>query len=83
MIQCVGSREPEHPYCSRMCCGAAVKNALKLKELRPEAKIFILYRDIRTYALKEIYYKQARDLGVQFIRYEPERKPEVAPTGTA
>jgi heterodisulfide reductase subunit A2 len=83
MIQCVGSREPEHPYCSRICCGAAVKNALKLKELRPDAKIFVLYRDMRTFAFKELYYKQARELGVQFLRYDPERKPEVAPAGEA
>jgi heterodisulfide reductase subunit A-like polyferredoxin len=79
MIQCVGSREPEHPYCSRVCCGEAIKNALTIKEMRPQARIFILYRDIRTYGFKEIYYKKARDLGVQFIRYEPERKPEVTP----
>ena len=81
MIQCVGSRSPEHPYCSRVCCGAAVQNALRLKEMRPRAQIFILYRDIRTYGLKEIYYKKARDLGVQFIRFEPERPPEVAADG--
>jgi heterodisulfide reductase subunit A-like polyferredoxin len=79
MIQCVGSREPEHQYCSRVCCGEAIKNAITIKEVRPQARIFILYRDIRTYGLKEIYYKKARDLGVQFIRYEPERKPEVTP----
>jgi heterodisulfide reductase subunit A-like polyferredoxin len=72
MIQCVGSRSSEHPYCSRVCCGAAVKNSLRLKEIRPQAKIFILYRDIHTYGLKEIYYKKARDLGVQFIRFEPD-----------
>jgi heterodisulfide reductase subunit A-like polyferredoxin len=80
MIQCVGSREPEHPYCSRVCCAEAIKNALTLKAMRPQARIFILYRDIRTYGFKEIYYKKARDLGVQFIRFEPERKPEVTPT---
>jgi heterodisulfide reductase subunit A-like polyferredoxin len=79
MIQCVGSRSPEHPYCSRVCCGEAIKNALKIKEIRPKARVFILYRDIRTYGLKEIYYKKARDLGVQFIRYEPEQKPAVIP----
>jgi heterodisulfide reductase subunit A-like polyferredoxin len=81
MIQCVGSREPDHPYCSRICCGAAVKNALKLKEMRPRAQVFILYRDMRTYGLKEIYYKKARELGVQFIRFEPERRPEVTAAG--
>ena len=80
MIQCVGSRSPEHQYCSRTCCGEAVKNAITLKELNPGAQVFILYRDIRTYGLKEIYYKKARDLGVQFVRFEPDRKPEVAAT---
>jgi heterodisulfide reductase subunit A-like polyferredoxin len=83
MIQCVGSRSPEHPYCSRVCCGEAIKNALKIKEIRPQARVFILYRDIRTYGLKEIYYKKARDLGVQFVRYEPERPPEAVPAGEA
>ncbi len=81
MIQCVGSREPEHPYCSRVCCGEAIKNAIRVKELNPRAEVTILYRDIRTYGLKELYYKKARDLGVQFVRYEPEQKPEVAPDG--
>ena len=81
MIQCVGSRSPEHPYCSRVCCGEAIKNALKIKEMRPQAQVVILYRDIRTYGLKEIYYKKARDLGVQFVRFEPERPPEVAAAG--
>ncbi len=81
MIQCVGSRSPEHPYCSRVCCGEAIKNAIKIKEIQPQAKVFILYRDIRTYGLKELYYKKARDLGVQFIRFEPERQPEVTADG--
>ena len=49
MIQCVGSRNEEHPYCSRICCGQAVKNALMLKERNPEATVYILYRDMRTY----------------------------------
>ena len=81
MVQCVGSREPENPYCSRLCCGSANKNAIKIKELRPKAQIFILYRDIRTFAFKEKFYKKARDLGVQFLRYEVDRKPEVATGG--
>ncbi len=81
MIQCVGSREPEHPYCSRQCCSKAVKNAIKIKETNPQAQVFILYRDIRTFGLKEIYYQKARELGVQFIRFDPERKPEVSAAG--
>jgi len=81
MIQCVGCREPEHPYCSRLCCGSAIKNALKIKELRPRAKVFILYRDIRTFAFKELYYRKAREVGVRFLRFEIDQKPRVEPAG--
>lgn len=77
MIQCVGSRDEERPYCSRVCCTAAVSNALKLKEITPEARITILYRDIRTFGTREILYRKAREQGVRFCRYEPEKKPEV------
>ncbi|MFH0788251.1 MAG: NAD(P)-binding protein [Pseudomonadota bacterium] len=77
MIQCVGSREEEHPYCSRVCCSTAVANALKVKEISPKTGVVILYRDMRTYAQKELYYKQAREAGVRFIRFEPESRPEV------
>jgi len=77
MIQCVSSRNEEHPYCSRICCSQAIKNALKLKEQNPGVNIYILYRDMRTYGLKEDYYRQAREKGIIFIRYDPETKPEV------
>jgi len=77
MIQCVGCRNDERPYCSRICCQEAVKNALKIKELRPEARVFVLYRDLRTYGLMEDHYAKAREQGVLFIRYTPERPPEV------
>jgi heterodisulfide reductase subunit A-like polyferredoxin len=77
MIQCVGSRDKERPNCSRTCCATAVKNALKIKELNPNANISILYRDVRTYGLAESYYAKAREEGIMFIRYEPEEKPEV------
>ena len=77
MIQCVGSRDEERPYCSRVCCSQAIKNALKLRELNPKLNIYILYRDMRSYGIKELYYKKAREEGVIFIRYEEESKPEV------
>jgi heterodisulfide reductase subunit A len=77
MIQCVGSRNDERPYCSRICCSEAIKNALKLKALRPELNVYVLYRDIRTYGFKEDYYEKARENGVLFIRYDPEREPRV------
>ena len=77
MIQCVGSRNDTHPYCSRMCCSEAVKNALKLKEANPKSEVFILYRDIRTYGIAEKYYLKAREEGVTFIRYDEANEPRV------
>jgi heterodisulfide reductase subunit A len=77
MIQCVEQRNQERPYCSRVCCTTAVKNALALKQLYPEARIMVLYRDMRTYGFREAAYKQAREQGVLFIRYQPERAPEL------
>lgn len=78
MIQCVGSREEERPYCSRVCCTQAVKNALRLKALRPEVGVYVLYREVRTYGFRERYYEAARDAGVVFVRYEVPGKPAVA-----
>jgi heterodisulfide reductase subunit A len=78
MIQCVGSRTPEKPYCSRICCSMAIKNALKIKKDDPDARIYVLYRDIRTYGFREKYYTQARKAGVVFIRYSEENAPTVS-----
>ena len=77
MIQCVGSRNEERPYCSRYCCGQAVKNGLEILKKNPDANIYILYRDIRTYGFKEIYFKEARDKGIIFVRYEESDQPVV------
>ncbi len=77
MIQCVGFREGQRNYCSRICCVQAIKNALAIKEINPQVEIFVLYRDIRTYGFKELYYRRARELGVQFIRYSVSEKPRV------
>ena len=77
MIQCVGSREKNRPYCSRVCCNDTIKNAIKLKEKNPSSQIYILFRDMRTYGLNEKYYEQARENGIIFIRYAPEEKPIV------
>ena len=81
MIQCVGSRDDERPYCSRICCSEAVKNALKIKELSPKTNIYILFRDIRTYGFKESYYTKARQQNVMFLRYDKDRKPVVSTNG--
>ena len=76
-IQCVGSREPERPYCSRVCCTHSVDNALELKKINPDMNVFILYRDIRTYGEKEYVFQKAREAGVIFIRFSLDKKPEV------
>jgi heterodisulfide reductase subunit A-like polyferredoxin len=77
MIQCVGSREKEHPWCSRVCCTEAVKNAIRVKQQNPKTNVYILYRDMRTYGFKEALYRDAREAGVMFVRFDPETKPEV------
>jgi len=76
-IQCVGSREPQRPYCSRVCCTHSVESALKLKEINPDMDVYVLYRDLRTYGLRENLYREAREKGVIFIRFDLENKPQV------
>jgi len=79
-IQCVGSREPQRPYCSKICCTASVQQALALKEEKPELDVYILYRDLRTFGQREELYKKARRAGVLFIRYDLDEKPLVEKT---
>ncbi len=79
MIQCVGCRNEDRDYCSRICCSESIKNALKLKEKNPEMDIYILFRDMRTYGFREDYYREAADKDVRFIRYEPDEVPQVKP----
>jgi heterodisulfide reductase subunit A len=81
MIQCVDSRNDKHPYCSRVCCSEAIKNALELKKQKPKAKVVVLYKDIRTYGFRELAYQQARGAGVLFIRYNDKQDPVVADKG--
>jgi len=76
-IQCVGSRDENRPYCSRICCTASILQAISIKQSNPDTKVFILYRDIRTYGEKEYLYKKARELGVVFVRYSLDNKPKV------
>jgi heterodisulfide reductase subunit A len=81
MIQCVGARTEERPNCARICCGQAIKNALKIKELNPDAEVYVLYKDVRSYGFKEEYYREAAAKGVLFINYSDERKPKVKNEG--
>ena len=77
MVQCVGSRNEEFGYCSRVCCSAAVKNGIRLKEINPEIQVAVLYRDLRTFGFKELSYLEARKKGVLFFRFDVDRPPEI------
>ena len=77
MIQCVGCRQEGRDYCARVCCSQAIKNALKLKARKPDMDIYVLYRDMRTYGFKEDYYFEAADMGIRFVRWEPDGRPKV------
>ncbi|MCJ7768772.1 4Fe-4S dicluster domain-containing protein, partial [Candidatus Bathyarchaeota archaeon] len=77
MIQCVGARNEERPNCARICCGQAIKNALKIKEVSPETEVYVLYKDMRAYGFKEDYYREAATKGVLFVNYDDERQPQV------
>ncbi len=81
MIQCVEQRDEEHPYCSRVCCATAVNNALELKRRHPGSRVMVLYRDMRTYGFREVAYREAREKGVLFVRYEPDNPPVVNRNG--
>jgi heterodisulfide reductase subunit A len=76
-IQCVGSREDDHMYCSKVCCTHSVQSAISLKKENPERNVYILYRDMRTYGQRESLYREARKLGIVFINYELHGKPKV------
>jgi heterodisulfide reductase subunit A len=80
-IQCVGSRDENRPYCSRICCTASVSQAISIKEDNPGTDVFVLYRDMRTFGERELLYKKAREKGVIFIRYSLDNKPIVAESG--
>jgi len=80
-IQCVGSRDEARPYCSKVCCTHTVLSALEIKHRNPEANIYVFYRDMRTYGIREDLYRKARELGILFIRYAKDEKPVVNADG--
>ena len=81
-IQCVGSRDADRPYCSKLCCTHTMVSALEMKKRNPDLCVIVLYRDIRTYGVRETLYTKAREQGVIFVRYTPERKPVVTDSGS-
>jgi len=81
MIQCVGSRNTEAPYCSRVCCANAIKNAISVRKSNPKADVYVFHKDIRTYGFREDLYKEAAQAGVKFVRVPEDRPPVVAKEG--
>ena len=78
MIQCVGSRNEERPYCSRVCCQTAVKNAMLVKDQVPDANVFVLYRDMQMYGVEnEEMFRASKAKGIRYVHYDPARPPEV------
>ena len=82
IIQCVGSRNQDHPNCSRICCSTAMANVIKIRKDHPGTNVYVLYRDIRTYGFAEEHYNEAAELGVVFLRYDPSSPPKVMQTGS-
>jgi len=80
-VHCVGSRIPEREYCSRVCCSTALKNAIHIKEASPDTDVIMFYRDLRTYGHRELAYRRARELGIQFVRFDTDRPPVLAKEG--
>ncbi len=83
MVSCVGARNEERSYCGRTCCGDMLKNALKLKEVDPDVEVSLFYRDLRSYGLMEDYYLKAREVGIEFLHYELETRPQLDVEGDA
>ena len=73
-------KEEGWPYCSRICCMNAIKNAILIKEKSPKTDVVVLFGDLRVYKEYEDFYRRARDLEVRFIRHIEEVRPEIAQT---
>jgi heterodisulfide reductase subunit A-like polyferredoxin len=81
-ILCANSLDESHPYCSRTCCQQSVKNAIALKEKDPKRKVYVWFKEVRTYGFLEEYYTKARELGVIFTRYDNDSLPQVSANGS-
>ena len=73
-------KEEGWPYCSRICCMNAIKNAILTKERSPRTDVVVLFGDLRVYKEYEDFYRKARDLEVRFIRHIEEIRPEITQT---
>ena len=76
-VYCVGSRNEEHPYCSRFCCTAAVHASLLAGRSTPGVRQYHLYRDMRTYGKQELLFAQSRREGSVYLRFPDDEPPEI------
>jgi heterodisulfide reductase subunit A len=83
MLQCVGSRCEEHPYCSRICCPRAINNALRCRQVRSDIQVEIWYRDLMMPGLLEVAFLEAREKGIQFQRIDGSKPPRLVPAQAA
>lgn len=83
MMQCAGSRDDKRPYCSKVCCAQAIKNALHIKAAHPNTEVYVLHRDIRVPGMSEVFYEKAREMGVVFIRHPEDVQPKVVQADSA
>jgi len=61
-LQCAGSRDQDHlPYCSAVCCRVSLKQAMYVREQYPDAKIYIIYKDLRSPQQYEMFYAHAQE----------------------
>jgi len=79
IINCAGAMDEQRPYCCRIGCGVAIKNAKVISEKYPDSKIYLLYRDMRVFGKEEeeYYAKVIKNHHITVIRYPGEKKPEI------
>lgn len=69
-LQCIGSRDQTHDYCSAICCMSATKEAILIRDHHPETEVQIFMMDARAFSKGyEGYYRRAKqEYGVQYTR---------------
>jgi heterodisulfide reductase subunit A len=81
-INCAGARTPSREYCGRICCATSIKNSRFIREMAPSTRVTVLQRDVMAFGRSfEMEYRKALEAGVRFIRYDPDRPPEVFGNG--
>ncbi len=79
MVLCRHCRDKEKNYCSRVCCPRALAQGLAVLERSPNARVYVLYRDMMTPGSLEALYTRAREAGIIFIPYGADAPPDICP----